>query len=186
MTVTQTTFVPTGKYNFYAGTGAVPQAQNVPRGDINFDIINEAVTVGGSGNEQKINVTCNLPTGFTYVFAEMSAYLTGTGADNWDTDANTYIIDQSGDATWIAPNDFSSTAGFFHTTVTNFGRAYTLRGPTLTKLIVPLTAQGQLFMSLFNTTQDDAAGIFSFHARFHMYDVLQSFFSPLNTPILTR
>jgi len=196
MTITVTAFTPLGRYHGFAGVGAVPEHSLVPRGDINFDVIAGAVTAGGTGNEQNIRITNHLPHGFAYAFAEMSCQLYGTGADNWDNSWENHTRESVGvdDTSWVGVLDFShhTDEGEWHaSSATQIGSNYTVHGNPYSKLIVPNEAGAAgtlpgLFCELFNTTQDDAAATISFHLRFRVYDILQSYNSPINTPILVR
>lgn len=159
----------------------------IPRGEVIFREISTAVTISGVGDDQRIEIICNLPAGFCYVLAEMYMTIVNVDVDAWDTGCQVRVQDSVGSPRWRAGLRFEGTTAVQRATAAILLRQYNLVRPSLQKVIIcDRGDNGELLLRVMNVTTNQAAGTVEFLARFFQYELAQGFYWGTNTSFPTR
>lgn len=193
MTTTTTSITANSSLFPFTGMDAtVLDRSSVPQAEVIFKIFSGAVTVGGSGNEQRLNLTCEIPRNYAYALVGVYASITVVNglANTWDDQADLFIVDAVGsDRSFEAHMNFTSGAVFDTLALPRKTYGVTDGSMGLVKTIVvpPPNSTGQKFgLSFENLTQDGPAALVQLFARCLLFTIEQSHHFAVNTPTLVR
>lgn len=187
MALTTTTFSPPGVQFPYIGIGvaAAQYITAIPSAEIVHTVRDEAITVAGSGNEQVVIITCDLPASFCYVLVESWFRITSDNADDWDQQAVANFTDSLTASVVTMPLIYDNDQ-LGRNSVAELSRTYGLK-TVPSKLIVPTSNDdARVTVKIFNVVQNGGVGVMKFYARFLRFDRNQAQYWQVNTPVLTR
>lgn len=157
----------------------------VPRSELVFSALGFAITLSGVGDDQRVIINCDLPSGFAYVLMEASLSIDGAEADEWDTNAFCSLADSAADVTAKWKKCLHAPGLLGNSAATSFTRCYVVSAAS--KIILPgpgLT--GRLQLRTMNLTTNKAALVGTAYARFLLFDVNQAQFNAIHTPVPVR
>lgn len=160
----------------------------MPRSEIIYAGENEIVTLGGVGDEQRLDITCDLPQNFSYALAELHADISTAGGttNTWDVDAIAFIVDATGPDRTVNVS-MPVTAGGVVDDIVLPRRVYKLENPMKAVLVPPPNSTGAKLGITFNNDVQGAVGaLVTFFIRFYQYDIEQAHHYAVNTPNLIR
>ncbi len=189
MAITQTTLTPDPMVFPFLGLGQLGlDRSNVPRSEIVFSGINEIVTLGGVGDEQRLDITCNLPQNFSYALAEFHADISTAGGttNSWDVDAIAFLVDATGAGRSISVSMPVTANGVADDIV--LPRVVYDIGKVMSAVLVPPpnTSGAKLGVTFNNDIQGAVGALVTFYIRFYQYDIEQAHHYSVNTPTLIR
>jgi len=193
--MTTTTTSITAAASLFPFTGMVAgelDRSSVPQAEVIYKILNGAVTVGGSGNEQRLDVTFEIPRNYAYAVVGVAVSITVVNGltNSWDDDADLFIVDATGSGrTFEAHMRFGS--GPVLDTLGTPRKTYAVDsgsfGLVRTIVVPPPNSTGQKFAITFeNLTQDAPAALVQVFARALLYTIEQAHHFQVNTPMLVR
>lgn len=143
------------------------------------------ITVASAGEDQALQVNCNLSRTFCYVLVEAFMRIDGIDANAWDKGAAATLFDSASVPTNMITTVMTNLE-LAHANSASQIRVYQLTAPPQ-KLIVPTGPDDAKFqVNVQNTTIDDGVGVCFFYARFLRYDRNQAQYWQVNTPVLVR
>lgn len=160
----------------------------VPRGEIVFVEQAAAITIAGVGDDQKLQINCDLPRGFAYVLVGSNMMITGADVAQWQNNASFRLRDSNdaASARWTIHQRYQADSTVM-TIGATLNKVYELESKAVSKVILcNLSVPGQLKIQVRNITTDQAAGTVDFFARFFQYDLNQAFRWAVNSPVLVR
>lgn len=188
MATTTSSFTPYARPHPWKGiTDPAREFSAAPRGELRFSVDGGTVTAAAAGNDQRIAVTCNLPIGFAYTFAECFMRTNLAAADQGDWDTIAQIAYMNGSNT----NDPDYVEIFFPQKMVSGTVSGTLNlfdPPEMPKITLqPIGNEAaSVQWNLYNLVIDGGAGALDFFARFYIYDYEQGNAYEMNSPALIR
>lgn len=189
MATVKTTITPTEFLFPWQGIDDLARDRSdIPRAELRFSAIESVIAASGVGDNQSIQVVCDLPVNFSYVLLELYLMIGGSGQtdDVTFTPALCSIVDNdSGARTYninfdLARQQLQSSSGSY------FATYCTSKYPNLVIIPQPTAGNAQLLVDLYNPVANDSAVIANFYARFARYDISQAHHWQVNTPSLVR
>ncbi len=189
MAVTQTSLSPTPMVFPFLGLGQLGlDRSNVPRSEIVYSGEAVVVTAGMVGEEQRLDITCELPQNFSYALAEFHCDIATAGGttNSWDADAIAFMVDAVGTDRTINVSMPITAEGIVDDVVLP-RRVYNLQNPMRAVLVPPPNTIGAKLGATFNNdVQAAVQAAVTFYIRFYQFDIEQAHHYSVNTPTLIR
>lgn len=191
MATTVTSFTPNPLLFSYTGLPAGDLRANLPRAEVHFGgpQLSANVTVAAAGEDQRIDITCVLPSGYAYVLRELHLGMQNDDVADWEDNGFTTFQNATTDAdrTTFVPMGINSPGGGANGPALFRWKNWTLTDPIRQVTLPAIGNQGlEFFLSLQNPVIDGAAGFAHFQIRFLQYDIEQAHHYAVNNPIPTR
>lgn len=186
MAVITTTLTPTPARFPYINPYGPPEvwATGIPREELIFTALGEAIAVATGGNTQRLVVNMNLPAQDAYVLVEASLALSGADNDEWNVQGFSRLIsERTGAALWAIMFPFP---GIEVPEGASAGRKIYSSGVSNKVLLTKHPDGGQLVFKTDNNTADGSVMSFEIFARFLVFDRIQAQNYNVNSPVPTR
>lgn len=188
MAVATTAFTPAAEL---FGLTNIPESlyrdrANIPRQELEFNILNGTVDAEAGGDSQFITISCVLPVGFVYAWVGCNLGVTGsTVGDDFNKVAQAIFRDGVADANtkyrlWVPSELAVSTPNNTFQILSYVWRDLPNR------ILIPANDTGLLQVTLNNPVIDGSAATVQFSARFLVFDIVQAHHYLVSTPQLIR
>lgn len=187
MAVITTAFTPTpSRFDFQGIPEPAEEKTSLPRAEVVFEASSQSIPAPGAGNNQRFTISCDLPSGYAYVFMDAGVLVSGASAGG-----NNFVD--------VLGSQFgrSSTSAQFYAQFKSEGITYGSSGlqqqlfrplQRYSGVVMPMSPEAEPNMTVWghNTTADDIAYVCNFKLRFLQFDIAQSYRVAVNAPIPVR
>ncbi len=188
MAVDTEIFTPDGK--FFGLTG-VDQPRStlsaIPRQELFFDLVNQAVAVPEAGDSQLVEIICFLPIAFAYVLTEVFCGITGADSNDWSSRISLNLHDGQDSSTDTYRLLWQSEASSDQLVGSVVVRSWNCPKYNIpNRVVIPRATGAEFKVHANNATVDGTAQSLQFGCRFLVFDIAQAHHFLLNTPQLIR
>jgi len=182
--MTDTNFTPDLKKFALVGLPIGQDRSPVPRSELIFTVSSGAILIATGGNDQEVNITVVLDTGFSYSIQECYASIKSVDAADWQD--NGFVIVNTGALLGTTVRiELESELSTAFVDGANVNRGYQWRNfPG--NLLMPSDTGASATFKLGNQVIDGAAATLQFMCRVLQYDIEQAHHYQVNTPTLIR